>query len=85
MHPEHENRPIPMQPYLRHIAIRKCVAAAVLVVCGIVLLFAPDIPSWSAATIAGAGVMGVVLFGSELVRRPDAGHTTPNTDLGADQ
>lgn len=75
MHPDHENLPLPVQQRLRRIAIGKCVACAVLVVCGIVLLFTPEVPSMPAATIAGAGVVGVALFGSQLMRR-----ATPDTD-----
>ncbi|NKR53042.1 hypothetical protein GS481_02915 [Rhodococcus hoagii] len=70
MHPDHENLPLPVQQHLRRIARRKCVACAVLVLIGIALLFTPDAPPWAAATIIGAGVMGVALFGSQLMRRP---------------
>ncbi|WP_458683353.1 hypothetical protein [Prescottella equi] len=76
--------PMTLRQYRRYLAVRKCIASALLVVCGIVLLFTPEVPAMAAATIAGSGVMGVALFGSELVRRPSAGPSAldDTTDAG---
>lgn len=69
----HDKTPMTRRQYRRYLAAWRCVASAVLVVCGIVLLFSPGVPVMAAAMIAGSGAMGVALFGSELVRRPAAG------------
>ncbi|GBF17540.1 hypothetical protein Br6_04946 [Rhodococcus sp. Br-6] len=81
-----DNRtPMTLRQYRRYLAVRKCIASAVLVVCGIVLLFVAEVPAMAAATIAGSGVMGVALFGSELVRRPAAEPSALDATADADR
>ncbi|MDH6284298.1 hypothetical protein [Prescottella agglutinans] len=58
----------------RRILVRQCVCTALLAVCGIVLMFQPNVPKFSAGMIIGAGVVGVVLFGGQLL------NASPNRD-----
>lgn len=51
----------------RRILVRQCCLTALLAVCGIVLIFQPNVPRFSAAMIIGSGVVGAVLFGVQLL------------------